>query len=172
MIVTINTDASFRHDHKVGSYAFWITSDKGRIKKSGILKGKQDNPIEAEFKCILNALYTLGKLGYEDIDKIVINTDALQVIDYIKSNKQKTNKRGNPKSSDFNSWRYLLLMQYNEYVKKFGFKGKIDLRHVKAHTQNTDSRSFVNKWCDKEAGSKLKKYLADIKISINFEPSN
>ena len=51
MNVTINTDASFNHHYKVGGYAFWITSELGRIRQSGTLKETSDAQ-DAELKAL------------------------------------------------------------------------------------------------------------------------
>jgi len=32
----------------------------------------------------------------------------------------------------------------------------VTLRHVKAHTKVSDARSFVNRWCDKQAKKQLR----------------
>lgn len=59
MIITVNTDASYSHKYSVATYAFWIASNKGKIFRSGELKGRVCSPIHAEMKCILNALHCL-----------------------------------------------------------------------------------------------------------------
>lgn len=39
---------------------------------------------------------------------------------------------------------------YNDLIKRVGSK-KNEIRHVAAHTDNEDARSYVNAWCDMEA---------------------
>ena len=42
MIVTINTDASFSIQQKVGGYAFYIVCNRGKILKSGQIKEAEE----------------------------------------------------------------------------------------------------------------------------------
>lgn len=80
MNITINTDASFCPKTKVGGYAFWITSDLGRIKHSNIFNGVLNNPSEAEMKCIINAVYFLSKKIDIANHNIIVNTDCTSAI--------------------------------------------------------------------------------------------
>lgn len=84
MNITINTDASFCPDGKVGGYAFWVTSNLGRIKYSNIFKRKPNNPSEAEIKCIINAVYILSSIIDLDNHNVVINTDCTSAIKALK----------------------------------------------------------------------------------------
>lgn len=146
MLVTINTDASFAYEKKLGAYAFWIVCNDFRIKKSGVLKGKCISSDEAEMKCILNAIYTLYKAN-KSISRIIINTDSRNSIMML------TSENKTPKTK----LRYGdIFIIYNKLLKKLPY---IEYRHVKAHTSVSDKRSFVNRWCDREAKINLKKGL-------------
>jgi len=151
MIITVNTDASFSKKYQIGSYAFWIVSNRFKILKSGLLKQKIERAEIAEFMCIINAMHVLSKNDLSDVRKIIINTDCLNVIHLINNDVHEIN-------------RYKLRDFGKKYVKIFKTTTinfpKIELRHVKAHTSNSDARSYVNNWCDTEA----KKW---IKIKIN-----
>ena len=46
--ITINTDASFDCQKKVGGYAFYIISDVFKIKKSGMFKKQPSTAMDAE----------------------------------------------------------------------------------------------------------------------------
>lgn len=39
--------------------------------------------------------------------------------------------------------------------------GGIETRHVKGHTQVADKRSWVNRWCDREAGKYMRAQRKD-----------
>jgi len=54
--ITINTDASFCQQTKVGAYAFYIVCDLFRIKKAGVFKQNPANPMDAEMKTHLHKL--------------------------------------------------------------------------------------------------------------------
>jgi len=82
MTITINTDASYHPVHKVGAFAFWMVCSEGRIVHSGPLKSVQ-NSQDAELQCIANALHTLWKSTFANIEHIYINTDCKYGIDAI-----------------------------------------------------------------------------------------
>lgn len=149
MLVTINTDASYHHAHKVGAYAFWIVCNEGRFTHAGALRNKINRPEEAEFMCIINALHVLGLLGYKNISKVIINTDCLNVIHLLQNNKSAVSKYnlkfGKPLVAKFNKVR-----SSNKLSKI-----PVELRHVKAHTTTDTSRAWVNDYLDKKAKEML-----------------
>ena len=146
MIVTINTDAAYHPEHKVAAFAFWIASDRGRICHCGPLRKKVSRPEQAEFKCILNAIYVLGRQEYKNITKIIINTDCLNVIHLIKKDKKKIQKY------HLGSWGRHLVVEYELMMIKFSLaRIPIEFRHVPSHTGDTTARSWVNDWCDRHA---------------------
>lgn len=141
--LTINTDASFFPNEKVGGYAFYIVCDFFKIKKSGVLK----NPInsgEAERQSIANALYTLV-YGCEkfEVDSIILNTDFKAIIKEVK----------NPRDT------VVLITNLIEKLKKKTKATNFEIRHVKAHSGISDARSFVNEWCDREAKNEARKLI-------------
>jgi len=147
-IVTINTDASYHSEFKVGAYAFWIVSDMGRICMSGAFKERVKNPSEAEIQCILNAIHVFKKQRIKDIYKIIVNTDSLNAIHIFKNDKQQI-KRWGLKWGD----------GYREKFNKMGLSKIIEFRHVKAHKETSTARSWVNDWCDKSAKEQLWKKI-------------
>ena len=138
--ITITTDASFNHQHKVGGYAFRIVSDELRINHSGVFKSDLSNALEAELMCIANAIHTLVKSGLK-CNLVVINTDCQQGILHIKQNKIELAKAINE-----------LLGKLKESTEC----NKYFIKHVKAHTNSTKSRNLANGWCDKEAKKKMR----------------
>ena len=133
MTATITTDASFYVDYKVAAYAFWISTNVGRIKKAAALKGDVLSSHEAEFKCIINGLHTLWQAKLGELTTIYINTDSKITIDTILG-------KNTPE------WAKPLLPIYNKYIHTFG--ATIVLRHVKAHDPANTPRNWVNNWCD------------------------
>jgi len=145
MVVTINTDASFNKKHQIGSYAFWIVSNMGRIQHSGILRSSISRSEISEFQCIINAVHVLGILGWGNIEHIIINTDCLNVIHLISGDE--TNIKYHKLE-----WGLALVKQFNKTLAKNKLgKAKIDMRHVKSHGTIDSKRTFVNNWCDKSA---------------------
>lgn len=140
--ITINTDASFDSETGAGGYAFWIVCNHFVIKKAGFFKGKTNNCNEAEVKCIANALSELCKQPNLPISKfLVINTDSKQGMSMIKQRKNKIGERTN------DLWK-TAIKKIQAKVSKF--------KHVKAHTNADNARSYVNNWCDEEAKKHMK----------------
>lgn len=145
MIVTINTDAAYHSGFKIGGYAFWIVCNDGRFSHTGILKSKVNNATEAEFKCIINAIHVLFNLKFKNVTKVIINTDSLNVIHLIQNKKEEIKK-----------YRLTHCLTYVRKLEKMLTANKFDkknieLRHVKAHVEIKDKRSWANDWCDKKA---------------------
>lgn len=153
MNVTINCDASFSKKHQVGSYAFWIVSNLGRMTMQGPFRRVCKDSTEAEMKCIINALtFMTQHKGLMDKAKVIhVNTDSMNAIHVFELDK--------PKIKMYRLKKYLhLRVAYMTVMKKMPGK-KIFFAHVKAHTDITDKRSYVNDWLDKAAKSELGKMI-------------
>jgi len=153
MIVTINTDASYSHAKNRGTFAFWIVSNSGKIKMSGVLKESVISPTMAEMQCIINALYvTLNNSGWVNIGKIIINTDSLNSIHVLTKNESAIKK--------YNLKKYRQCKAYSEFYKLIkDYKGQIELRHVRSHNGTDTANKWVNEWCDQEAKKEMNKLL-------------
>ena len=159
MIVTVNTDASYSNKHKIGSYAFWIVSDKGKIFRSGTLKGSVCSSTHAEMKCILNAFHCLFETEeWNCVTKIIVNTDSMIAIEKFQNNH---GKWLSTKKSEFLAESKIIQSCLNrilvDHINKKNNKKKIiiEYRHVKAHQHKKTSRNFVNYMCEKEAKRQL-----------------
>jgi len=162
MIVTINTDASFSAKHKVGSFAFWIVCDQGKIAKSGILRRKVGKPDIAEFRCVINALHVLINSDFTGITRIIFNTDCLNVCHLMQGNKREINKYS------LGPWGHYLVTVFNETLKQSRLKKcQIEFRHVKAHVSTDTARQWVNDWCDKEAKKQIAIAIKSKLLTIN-----
>ena len=147
--ITINTDASFNYEKKVGGYAFWIRSNHFTIKKSDSFNRDPKDSLEAEIMAIGNAIYTLINLPtLPHIDNIVINCDCIPAIQNIRLNSN--NKIGKETA------------QYLETLKHkirdiTGRSPETIFKHVKGHQKGKlDKRSYVNCWCDEESRNKMR----------------
>jgi ribonuclease HI len=159
MLVTINTDASFDVNSKFGGYAFWITCDTFREKKSMWFKETCLDSDDSEARSILNALhYTISK--DIKISKIIVNTDSLNAIAILTNDKRHIDKYLNGKKKKRRKHWSSLRRVLNDLRKVAEAKGgnmNIEFRHVKAHSEVKDARSFVNEWCDLEAKKMMNK---------------
>lgn len=137
--ITINTDASFCPNKKVGGYAFYIKCDDFKITKSGIIREVHGSS-DAELKAIGNAIHTL--LHCKDLPSfawIIVNTDSMVAMKWLKVKKDSGHK-----STE------LVKNLIKRLERRIGGT-KIEFRHVKAHSGKADARSWVNEWCDREA---------------------
>jgi len=149
MLVTINTDACFHTALKIGGYAFWAVSNEFKITKSGVFRKKCTTSDDAEAKCIINALTVILK-AHKGITKIIVNTDSLNAIAYLKNDKNHVSKY-NLSTSKRIQFSNLFLELRRLYKKQL----TIEFRHVKAHSNVDDARSFVNEWCDTNAKKQM-----------------
>lgn len=134
MLATISTDGSYNDFKKTAGFAFWISSNAGALKRFGGLK-HCCCPTEAEIKAIANALYYMDT-RLEGVTKIIVNTDSTSAIRMISTT-------GVPRNKRFKN----ALKRVRQILKKYPH----ELKHVKAHSDVKDARSFVNEWCDKQA---------------------
>lgn len=167
MIVTINTDASWHNETKYGSYAFWMVSNAGKVQHSGALRNKCARPETAEFRCILNAIEVLGRMKWPNVQRVVVNTDCLNVIHVIKNDTRAIKKYG------LATWGAKLMTEYNLLLMKHGMnKKEFDFRHVKAHTSTESKREYVNQWCDDKAKEALMKKLNSLNLTANVQSAS
>jgi ribonuclease HI len=148
VLVTINTDASFRSGS--AGYAFWIVCNAGKIQKAGEIKLKVAGINDAEMMCIANTIHTLKHSKFKEIEKVIINTDSQISIDYLSGRSRP--KHGSTISNVVDETYFNMLevcLKYGKSIREV--KHVFEFRHVKAHSGKKDSRSYVNDWCDKES---------------------
>jgi ribonuclease HI len=146
---TVITDASYCHTTQAGGYGAWITMDSGtqvplRVRKGGRLKGYPSNPAHAELLAALNGMWFAYTRGAR---RLLLQTDNLAVVHII-------NGQVGPKQRSLR----------DEYVAAQATHfadAVIHARHVKGHSRTQDARSFVNRWCDHEAGVHMRALRAE-----------
>lgn len=164
MLVTINTDASYYHDHKVGGYAFWAACNDWKLCKFGAIKDKCTCSTDAELKSIANAIFcTLQQSN--NIHWLIINTDCLNAIHLFNDDVREIRK--------YDLLRYNKVMGrikgiIKKYESKIGRKIKVHFRHVKAHSATDTARSWVNDWCDQKAKEGARKKILQITSGTGF----
>lgn len=148
MLVTITTDAAFHPQHQAAGYAFWIACDAGRYAYSGNFRAKVKRPEIAEFKCIINAIH--AAIVKFKPNKIIVNTDCLNVIHLVTNNKKAIRLYG------LGSWGKHLVIKYDQLLAKGKISPKsVTFRHVKSHVSTLSKREWVNEWCDQNAKMKM-----------------
>jgi ribonuclease HI len=145
--LTINTDASFHPQLKLGGFAFYIKCDQFKIQAGGMFKKRFLNSKEAEMAAIGNALATVlaQKELPTNINWLIINCDCIPAMDEIK---QKKSLMGSEINKLFKQLSKRLKSKNNAF------------RHVKAHNHAPDARSWVNEWCDSEAKRFMRENVA------------
>jgi ribonuclease HI len=150
MLVTINTDASYHPEHRIGAFSFWMVCNQGRHFGAGPLRGIIHHSHEAEFKAVLNALHFLvNKTDWRGVEWVIINTDNQEVFEMI---------NGGPTRE----WARELKASFNALRRDM--KAKIEARKVKAHSGTEEKRKWVNNWCDKSAKQMLNSLINESKI--------
>lgn len=146
--ITINTDASFHPQQKVGGFAFWIKSDTFKLIGHGPFKREPENAIHAEIMCIGNALGALlfeKKINIPEAEFLIINTDCKEAIKHILD-----------KNHNFDGYYvHKLWTRVKQKIKS----NRNEFKHVKSYTRTDDKRSYVNEWCDTKAKEEMRKKL-------------
>jgi ribonuclease HI len=141
MRATIITDASFCPDTKAGGWAVWIAGDIGaRIKQSGPFKENPATSNLAEIMAAINGCAIAYRAGARTM---LIQSDCLGV------------KAAIMKGSAL--WKAAKAAHFPD--------AKITYRHVKGHTKNPAARSWVNRWCDEQAGLHMREGRQKLQLS-------
>ena len=152
--ITVNTDASFNSDMKIGGYAFYIICDLFKIQKGGYFKGNPNNAMEAEMMCMANALHTLlSQKELPTTDLIIINSDCLWSFHHI----------GLKNKHSIGRQVAQIIKKIKQRTAKDWIMPNHVFRHVKEHNGTPDARSWVNDWCDNEAKKWMRKRANEIK---------
>lgn len=137
---TVLTDASWCPDYKIAGWACWIVHDNERIKKYDTFYDHVGTSNEAEIKAILNGLWiavrTFNSEHYHVVTDCTAAMDALQ---------QRTHDK---------TWHKKMLDIVGD--------AKVTFKHVKAHTNVKDKRSWVNNWCDFNAKLAMRKLRVQV----------
>lgn len=142
--LTINTDASYHPETGASGYAFYIVCNLFKISKGGNFKYPVANPMDAEMKCIGNALATLmAQEELPDIDIVVINSDCKPAFHHMGHNTD------HPVGKKIRGIINDLKIRVDA--------SSIEFRHVKAHTGSPAPRSKSNNRCDLEAKRWMRK---------------
>ena len=143
--ITINTDAGFLPNDKIGSWAYWIVSDGLLLKGSGLFKDICKNSTDAETKAMVNAVAILLKTNFDfsGVKNIIFNRDNINA---------KGGHNGYPPQAKLSKLvRQLKRMCGAPYPN-------VLYKHVKAHSDIDDKRSYVNRWCDQQCKFRLKEW--------------
>lgn len=137
--ITIYSDASYHHDKQTGMFAFYLKTSDITFKKSGQLPSTIKNIVEAEMYAICNALHYAHSMNIKAVG-VTINTDSKSAMSFFTRDINKC------------SGGYLKLRKLFDQNCISVCQGRnVKIKHVKAHTGNKDTRSYLNNLCDKLA---------------------
>lgn len=150
-IISINTDASFHPEHKIGGYAYYIMCTHFKVQISGVFKkGIPKDSNEAELLCIEHALSMLLEKDYMPYTQhLVINTDSLNAIEEIIRQETNIGKNVN------RLWQLL--------IKRTRAR-KNELMHVPSHSHEDNQESWINNWCDEESKRAMRENIPEQQI--------
>lgn len=132
----------FLPKRKIGGYAFWIVCNLGTLTKAGKIK-HCESAVEAELKAIGNAIFIVKKkLHPSKVTKIIINTDCLNAIKVL--TEPKNHFKYNNK---FHKKIQKIVRRIRGCFKHY----TVEFRHVRAHSNVDDKRTYVNNYLDKQA---------------------
>lgn len=143
MLVTVYTDASLWND--TGAWAYWAKSSMGTIRKAGVIPFPPKNSDIAEMYAIAKAVVGAYQEWGENVKVIFINTDSLHCCRAMWPFYKNYPDKEHQQLAD-------RMMQWCD-----GHGLTIRAKHVKAHTDNTDVRSYLNDWCDQNAKAARRK---------------
>lgn len=132
---TVLTDASWCPHENVAGWAAWIVCNDERFKRYDAFFEKVASAREAEIKAIINGCF---------IAKRVFNPDHYHVVSDCVDAMHLLQGKGSTK-------------EWQEKLVEIIGETPITFKHVKAHSSNKDSRSYVNNWCDFNAKMAMKR---------------
>ena len=141
---TIITDASFCHKTKAAGWAAWIRIDglPEPIKRYAEFRQPVNSAQEAEMLAAINGLWLAAQHG---VTVALVQTDCLAVVHML---------NGQTKNSGLR----------DDFTRAMAKAGVLHVnysgRHVRGHTQTADARSYVNRWCDAQAKTAMKRQRA------------
>lgn len=130
MRATVICDASFCSRTKAGGWAAWIAYDGGtKGRHSGKFRSRPSNSGTAELQAVLNGIWIAYQNGARDI---LVQTDCMAIVHAVKGG---------------SVYGKIFVAAKRDHFPLAAVRAK----HVRGHTDVADSRSWCNRWADKEA---------------------
>ena len=157
MLISLFTDAGFCPKAGIGTYAVWAKANGRTIRKSGVLKSKQDGSDLAELRALVNGVAFVVSMMRPPIgSRIIAQTDCLSAISAVTGQGYR-NKKARERVADT-----LAFLQRTIEAGQL----RVEYRHVKGHKGNVSPRNAVNSWCDAECTRHLQTARARDQISF------
>jgi ribonuclease HI len=150
MLVTVIADASFavRSKYQSSGWAAYVVRDNVRRYYGGSFHMQMVSNITAECGAIVNGVWSALEANHIcEGDRLIIQTDCMAAIELLPkgygSISGSHKKRPHMKQINEMHFEFARLMLVNGL--------KYEFRHVRGHTNDTASRSFVQGQCDRLA---------------------
>lgn len=146
MRATVITDASFCPKTKAAGWAAWVRVDgiSEPIKRYGAFKEPVASARDAEMLAAINGVFIAAKVG---ATQVLVQTDCLAVVHMFEGV----------------TVQQAIKDAFTRAQAKAGILGlKVSAKHVKGHSSDPASRSWVNRWCDEQAGKEMRAYRAEL----------
>ena len=162
MLITLFSDASVCHDHRVGGWAAWIKSDRGGLRLGGRFGVRVHDVTLAEAMAVVNGLHSGARDGaILPGDEVLVQTDNDAVMSVLLGQARRRASKA-AKTRRRLSWKELkrdvrernaeidaIAAGYSRIVD--GLDLAVRWRHVKGHRAVEDRRAAVNTHCDRVA---------------------
>ena len=158
--MTVFVDASWCQGSRYGGWGAWAKRDgwgRGELF-GGAFKTMFASSTLAELGAIANALVHAGRAGWlDDIELVMIQSDCMAALVAIRdgiagtvdnAHSEGLNLGGSTSISDEEQGKMALFV-IASVVEKVGVR--LEVRHVKGHSNDGSTRSSVNRACDKLA---------------------
>lgn len=138
LFATVISDASWCPETRAAGYACWVVCNGDRVKDSGPIPFAPVSSNDAEIYALRRGV-ELARRQFK-ADALLLQSDCVGAL-------HRFGLYGGQKKS-----RYTPISRTAMKEHFLGEEFKVMCKHVKGHTSNPDARSYVNRWCDKEAG--------------------
>lgn len=163
--ISIATDISSDHEHKITTWACYIKHDTGEIKHTGEFKEFHKNTAAAETYALVNAL-TIARNNIPDWreSEVKIYNEIEYVLKPIRSPAGNIRQRDMDRSLAIKEIALPILQETLKWEKE----------DVKAHyrywEESGEEKYTFNRWCDYEARKALRKIRKKSTcINVNFD---
>lgn len=138
LFATVISDASWCPDTNAAGYACWVVCNGERVRDAGPIPFAPVSSNDAEIYALRRGV-ELARQHFK-ATSLLLQSDCVGAL-------HRFGLHGGQKKSRYN--------RIDHTAMKNHFLGEtfmVMCKHVKGHTSNPDARSYVNRWCDKEAG--------------------
>lgn len=135
MLTTLYCDASWYHEEKVGGWAIWLRSEKGRIVRAGAVPDYCLHAYEAEFAAVFAGIH-LALVSWPETKAILVRSDCDSALKLMTGRHQP---------------RHEGARRLAEKVAEFRSSVRLLPRWVKGHQSGDSTEAWINRRVDRMA---------------------